>query len=254
MQSKRVYLGTTILRWLLPLGLIALGAGVALSTRSLEAYNRSPDPHPPTPRFNARVALPDEATPWIGSARVPVESKLLRGETVADVFGKLGLEGAALRDATDSLAGKVNLRSLKAGNRYSAFFNPDASLASFEMTLDGSGRVEMVRQGGEWKSDWQPFQRRVEIRAVQANDRFELSVIDSGLGISPADQARIFDEFQQVDNTSTRKKGGTGLGLAIAKRIIELHRGRIWVESQVGRGSTFHFEVPVRAEQRGGAA
>jgi hypothetical protein len=58
MQSKRVYLGVTVLRWLLPLGLIALGAGVALSTRSLEAYNRSPYPLPPTPRFNARVTLP----------------------------------------------------------------------------------------------------------------------------------------------------------------------------------------------------
>ena len=100
MQSKRVYLGTTVLRWLLPLGLIALGAGVALSTRSLEAYNRSPCPLPPTPRFNARVTLPDEATPWLAHARVPVESKLLRGETVADVFSRLGLQGTAGRSVS----------------------------------------------------------------------------------------------------------------------------------------------------------
>ncbi|HEY3566966.1 MAG TPA: peptidoglycan DD-metalloendopeptidase family protein [Thermoanaerobaculia bacterium] len=208
MQSKRVYLGTTVLRWLLPIGLTALGAFVALSTRSLEAYNRSPYPLTPTPRFNAHVALPDEATPWIGQVRVPVESKLLKGETVADVFSHLGLQGAALRDATDSLAGKVNLRSLKAGNRYSAFFNPDASLASFEMTLDGSGRVELVRQGNAWKSDWQPFQRRVEVRALQATlaGSLEESIREAG---GPQILAyRLADVFQwDLDFTKDLQKG-----------------------------------------------
>jgi signal transduction histidine kinase len=87
----------------------------------------------------------------------------------------------------------------------------------------------------------------VEIRAVQAGDRFELSVVDSGFGIAPADQARIFDEFQQVDNTSTRKKGGTGLGLSISRRIVELHGGTISVESEVGTGSTFKVTVPITA-------
>jgi signal transduction histidine kinase len=87
----------------------------------------------------------------------------------------------------------------------------------------------------------------IEIRAVQTGDRFELSVIDSGLGIAPADQARIFDEFQQVDNTSTRKKGGTGLGLSISRRIVELHGGTITVESEVGTGSTFKVTVPINA-------
>jgi signal transduction histidine kinase len=87
----------------------------------------------------------------------------------------------------------------------------------------------------------------VEIRAVQAGDRFELSVIDSGPGIAPADQARIFDEFQQVDSSSTRKKGGTGLGLSISRRIVELHGGTIAVDSEVGTGSTFKVTVPVNA-------
>ncbi|MDP2329215.1 MAG: ATP-binding protein [Reyranella sp.] len=88
-------------------------------------------------------------------------------------------------------------------------------------------------------------QGSVEVRAAQAGDRFELSVVDTGLGIAPADQARVFEEFQQVDNTSTRKKGGTGLGLSISRKIVELHGGRISVESEVGKGSTFKVSVPV---------
>jgi signal transduction histidine kinase len=82
---------------------------------------------------------------------------------------------------------------------------------------------------------------------------FLVAVSDTGPGIAPADQEKIFEEFHQVDSSSTRKKGGTGLGLSIAKRIIEMHGGRIWVESTPGKGSTFWFTLPVRAERPRGA-
>jgi signal transduction histidine kinase len=75
-----------------------------------------------------------------------------------------------------------------------------------------------------------------------------LDVSDTGPGIPPAERDRIFEEFHQIDNTSTRTKGGTGIGLAIAKKIVEMHGGRIWVESTVGKGSTFRIELPVRTE------
>jgi len=90
----------------------------------------------------------------------------------------------------------------------------------------------------------------VAITASTTNGSFTVSVRDTGPGISSADQAKLFQEFQQADNSITRKKGGTGLGLAISKCIIEMHGGRIWVESVVGQGSTFCFMLPVMVRQQ----
>ena len=71
-----------------------------------------------------------------------------------------------------------------------------------------------------------------------------VSVSDSGPGIAPADQARIFEEFQQ-GAAGKEQREGTGLGLALSKRLVELHGGRIWVDSELGKGSTFVFTLPV---------
>ena len=76
----------------------------------------------------------------------------------------------------------------------------------------------------------------VAIKAFAANGSFTVAVRDTGPGIAEAEQAKIFEEFQQADSSITKKKGGTGLGLAIAKRIIELHGGRLWVEFEPGAG------------------
>jgi len=87
----------------------------------------------------------------------------------------------------------------------------------------------------------------VTITATAVGDLLELAVADTGPGIAPADQERIFDPFQQVDNSSTREKGGTGLGLTISRRIVQMHGGTISVESAPGQGSTFRIRIPLRA-------
>jgi signal transduction histidine kinase len=90
-------------------------------------------------------------------------------------------------------------------------------------------------------------QGRVEIAVRAGNGQLTWRVSDTGIGIPPDKIETLFSEFRQTDATIASEYGGTGLGLSITKKFIEMHGGRIWVESELGRGSTFLFEVPLRA-------
>ena len=81
-----------------------------------------------------------------------------------------------------------------------------------------------------------------------------MSVADTGVGIAPEDQARVFEQFGQAGDTLTDTPRGTGLGLPICREIVEHHGGRLWVESEVGRGSTFSFTLPVATHEGAGSA
>jgi signal transduction histidine kinase len=90
----------------------------------------------------------------------------------------------------------------------------------------------------------------VRVEVTDSDETFLVSVADTGPGISEADQKIIFEEFKQADGSSTREKSGSGLGLSIVKKIVKMHGGRIWVESDVGKGSTFRFTLPVRVDRQ----
>jgi signal transduction histidine kinase len=85
----------------------------------------------------------------------------------------------------------------------------------------------------------------IEVTAERQKNYILISVKDQGVGLSSEDQIRIFEPFYQVENSLSRKYGGTGLGLTICRGIIEAQKGKIWVESKPGTGSTFHFTVPL---------
>jgi signal transduction histidine kinase len=89
---------------------------------------------------------------------------------------------------------------------------------------------------------------RIDVGAGRHDAVAEVSVADTGIGIAPADQEAVFEEFRQV-GTAERKAEGTGLGLALTRKFVELHGGKIWVQSELGRGSTFTFTLPVRTDQ-----
>jgi signal transduction histidine kinase len=95
-----------------------------------------------------------------------------------------------------------------------------------------SNAVKFTPAGGE-----------VDVSAIRVNGEVRVSVADTGPGIAPGDHERIFEEFQQTDAGLERLEG-TGLGLALSKRLVELHGGRIWLESELGKGSTFVFTLP----------
>ena len=91
-------------------------------------------------------------------------------------------------------------------------------------------------------------QGKVLVEATIFNESFLVCVSDTGPGLLETDQKKIFEEFRQADASSTRVKGGTGLGLSISKKIVKMHGGRIWVDSSLGKGSTFSFTLPIRVE------
>ena len=98
-----------------------------------------------------------------------------------------------------------------------------------------SNAVKFTPAGGE-----------VDVSATRVNGEVRVSVADTGPGVAPEDRDRIFEEFQQSE-TGVGQREGTGLGLALSKRYVELHGGRIWLESELGRGSTFTFALPARS-------
>ncbi|KYC49616.1 MAG: hybrid sensory histidine kinase BarA [Candidatus Methanofastidiosum methylothiophilum] len=90
---------------------------------------------------------------------------------------------------------------------------------------------------------------KISVKAFKIDDHLRVEIEDSGIGIKQEDLDIIFDEFRQLDNPETKSYRGTGLGLPISRHYIEMHGGLLWAESEPGKGSTFIFEIPMKAEE-----
>jgi signal transduction histidine kinase len=161
---------------------------------------------------------------------------------------ELVLSEYSVQDVVETVRASLQSLALEKGLGFTAAADDDIPLALGDgkritqclMNLVGNA-LKFTRRG------------RVAVRVDRQGDNLLYQVSDTGIGIPQEELENIFGEFQQVDTTITREFSGTGLGLNITKKFVELHGGRIWVESELGKGSTFFFTVPLRMNDGGSA-
>ncbi len=200
------------------------------------------------------LALDTELTPeqreYLGMAKTSADHLLVVINDILDFSkieaGKLDLEHILfhLRNNLDDTAATLALRAHRQGLELACHVLPDVP----DLLVGDPGRLWQILVnliGNAIK-----FTERGEVvlrveRQWQVADEVGLhfAVSDTGIGIAPDKQSALFDAFSQVDTSTTRRYGGTGLGLAISSQLVAMMGGRIWVESEVGVGSTFHFEA-----------
>jgi signal transduction histidine kinase len=161
--------------------------------------------------------------------------------------GRMELEPSAF-DLASTLEGCLTLVRERASHHGIALeLDMDESLGQFvaderklrQVVLNLlSNAVKFTPEGG-----------RIRLQGGREDDTVQISVSDTGVGIAPEDQEAVFEEFRQVGSDQARKSEGTGLGLALARKFVELHGGRIWVASEVGKGSTFTITIPERSSR-----
>ena len=156
---------------------------------------------------------------------------------------ELALAEYSVQDIVDTLKASLHSLAREKGLEFVAAAQEDIPLACGDgkritqcLTNLAGNALKFTKQG------------RVEVWVERKRDLLQYRVSDTGIGI-PKDQIEnVFGEFRQVNATITREFGGTGLGLSITKKFVEMHGGRLWVESEVGKGSTFFFEIPLRVD------
>ena len=157
--------------------------------------------------------------------------------------GQVKLEVApfSLREALESGVVMVRERATLDGVRVAYSADPEVDLVEGDERRIRQVIFNLLSNAVKFTPDG----GAVDVSAAQVNGEVRVSVADTGPGLAPEDHDRIFEEFQQTD-LGLEQREGTGLGLALSKRLVELHGGRIWVDSELGRGSTFVFTLPAR--------
>ena len=158
----------------------------------------------------------------------------------------LQLENFSVKEAVTEVNTIVNALANQKQIQLTLEFNQDISIEAdkikFKQILYNllSNAIKFTDEGGE-----------VTTKFEATNSALLGSVTDTGVGISPQDREKLFQPFTQLDASSTRAQSGTGLGLALTNRLIQLHGGKIWVESEIDEGSTFSFTFPLRQGEEG---
>ncbi len=157
--------------------------------------------------------------------------------------GKLELEFRAV-SVPEVVQPCVETSRLKASEKNLVLF-VDCPAGLPALRGDGQRLQEVLQNLLDNAIQYTPPGGQISIHASRHGQEVVISVSDTGIGIPQAEHQRIFERFYRVDAARSREAGGTGLGLSIAKHLVEAHDGRIWVESAVGQGSTFHFSIPL---------
>lgn len=209
------------------------------------------------------TALTDEQREYLKLVKLSADSLLTVIDDILDFSkieaGRLDLEHVAfpLRDSLGDTVKTLALRADKKGLELACHVGPDVpdslvgdptrlrqvvvNLVGNAIKFTQQGEVVVaVRLGSEAEASGRPLELLPDCAEWIT---LHFTVSDTGIGVPQVKQQSIFDAFSQADNSTTRKYGGTGLGLAISSRLVDLMGGRIWLESTVGRGSTFHFTV-----------
>jgi signal transduction histidine kinase len=113
------------------------------------------------------------------------------------------------------------------------------------MEVDPERVIQIIRNLTQNAIKFSPENSTIKISASVVNKMLQISVADQGIGIKKEDQEKLFEPFFQAEQTIYKRKAGTGLGLAISKGIVEAQEGKIWLESQVEKGTTFFFTIPL---------
>jgi signal transduction histidine kinase len=154
---------------------------------------------------------------------------------------ELEVEPFSMRDALERGVVMVRERATKDGVRVAFTADPEVDVVEGDERRIKQVIFNLLSNAVKFT----PTGGAVDVSAAQVNGEVMVSVADTGPGLAPEDHERIFEEFQQAE-AGVEQREGTGLGLALSKRLVELHGGRIWVDSELGKGSTFVFTLPAR--------
>jgi signal transduction histidine kinase len=157
----------------------------------------------------------------------------------------LSLERFSVQDILEDVRQTVEPLAMKKGVVIEVTIDPGLSTLTADVLKTKQILYNLLSNAIKFS----PEAESVHVRARATEQWAQISVADAGIGIRPQDRERIFQEFEQVEMSAERRYEGTGLGLALAKKLVELHRGKIWVESEVGKGSTFTFALPLQTRR-----